>query len=210
MIKRPSYCDGIGLFKGASGCTAWVKVRMPVGGVYNGRTVPIGEAVEIKKGKRASWTWQQLLEERDRLQGLADRGEPLEAVQTATFATYATEYLERKKTTLKSFGVTQGNVRRSLIPHFGKKTLDAITVGDVNRFIGKKSATLKPASVQRELNTFKAIMSDAVKNGLIERNPAVNADEIKGAFDARQRFVTPVEWKVIIKTCERIEREQED
>lgn len=209
MKKRPAYCDGIGLFKGATGCTVWLKIRMPVGGVHNGRTVPIGGSVEIKKGKRASWTWQELIEERDRLQKLADHGEALEATQTPTFAVHAGEWLKRKKSTLKSYGVTQGNVNRSLIPAFGKMALDAITVGDVNKWIGKKRATLKPATVQRELNTFNAIMNDAVKNGLIDRNPATWADKPKGA-EARQRFITVDEYKTILATCERIEREQEE
>lgn len=40
MTKRPAYCDGIGLFKGATGCTVWLKIRMPLGGTYKGRTVP--------------------------------------------------------------------------------------------------------------------------------------------------------------------------
>ena len=48
MTKRPAYSDGIGLFKGSTGCTVWLKIRMPLGGVYNGRTVPIGGSVEIK------------------------------------------------------------------------------------------------------------------------------------------------------------------
>lgn len=209
MKKRPSYCDGIGLFKGATGCTVWLKIRMPVGGVYNGRVVRIGGSVEIKKGKRASWTWQELIEERDRLQKLADHGEALEATQTPSFAAHAGEWLERKKSTLKSFGVTKGNVNRSLIPAFGKMALDAITVGDVNKWIGKQRVTLKPATVQRELNTFNAIMNDAVKNGLIDRNPATWADKPKGA-EARQRFVTMDEYKTILATCERIEREQEE
>lgn len=209
MKKRPAYCDGIGLFKGATSSTVWLKIRMPLGGVYNGRTVPIGGSVEIKKGKRASWTWQELIEERDRLQKLADHGEALEATQTPTFAVHAGEWLERKKSTLKSFGVTQGNVNRSLVPAFGKMALDAITVGDVNKWIGKKRATLKPATVQRELNTFNAIMNDAVKNGLIDRNPATWADKPKGA-EARQRFITVDEYKTILATCERIEREQEE
>lgn len=210
MAKRPAYCDGIGLFRGATGCTVWIKIRMPLGGVFNGRTVPIGGAVEIKKGKRASWTWQELIEERDRLQKLADHGEPLEPVQAPTFATHAADWLERKKTTLKSFGVTKGNVNRSLIPAFGKKALDAITVGDVNKWIGTKRATLKPGTVQRELNTLNAILNDAVKCNLIERNPAKNADPIKGASDPRQRFITVDEYKTILATCERIEREQEE
>jgi integrase len=209
MKKRPSYCDGIGLFNGATGCTVWLKIRMPVGGVYNGRMVPIGGSVEIKKGKRASWTWQELIEERDRLQKLADHGEALEATQTPSFAAHAGEWLERKKSTLKSFGVTKGNVNRSLIPAFGKMALDAITVGDVNKWIGKQRVTLKPATVQRELNTFNAIMNDAVKNGLIDRNPATWADKPKGA-EARQRFVTMDEYKTILATCDQIEREQEE
>lgn len=209
MAKRPAYCDGIGLFKGATGCTVWLKIRMPLGGVHNGRAVPIGGAVEIKKGKRASWTWQELIEERDRLQKLADHGDPLEATPVPTFAVHAAEWLERKKSTLKSFGVTQGNVNRSLIPAFGKMALNAITVGDVNRWIGKKRATLKPGTVQRELNTLNAILNDAVRNGLINKNPATWADKIKGV-EARQRFVTDQEWKTILATCERIEREQED
>ena len=209
MAKRPAYSDGIGLFKGATGCTVWLKIRMPLGGVYNGRTVPNGGSVEIKKGKRASWTWQELIEERDRLQKLADHGEAIEAAQVPTFAAHAGEWLERKKSTLKSFGVTRGIVNRSLIPAFGKAALDAITVGDVNKWIGKKRATLKPATVQRELNTLNAILNDAVRNGLIERNPATWADKIKGV-EARQRFVTEKEWTIILETCECIEREQED
>ena len=209
MSKRPAYCDGIGLFKGATGSTAWLKIRMPLGGVYNGRTVPIGGAVEIKKGKRASWTWQELIEERDRLQKLADHGKPLEATEVPTFAVHAEEWLERKKSTLKSFGVTQGNVNRSLIPAFGKKALNAITVNDVNKWIGKKRATLKPSTVLRELSTLNAILNDAIRNGLIDQNPTTWADKIKGV-EARQRFVTEQEWTTILATCERIEREQED
>lgn len=208
MSKRPAYCDGIGIFNGATGRTAFVKVRLPHGGNYNGRSVPPGGAVEVKKGKRASWTWQQLIEERDRLQGLADRNEPLEAAAVPLFEAYAQDWLDRKKSTTKSFGVTQGNVRRSLNPFFGKKALDSITVADINKWIGDKRVKLKPATVLRELNTFNAIMNNAVKDGLIERNPAQRADKIKGA-EARQRFVTDAEWKQILKTLDKIEATQE-
>jgi integrase len=165
--------------------------------------------VEIKKGKRASWTWQELIEERDRPQKLADHNKPLEADSVPTFGIYAAEWLERKKSTLKSFGVTEGNVKRSLAPVFGHKALNAITVRDVNRWIGIKRATLKAATVQRELNTLTAILNDAVRNGLIERNPATFADKIRGV-EARQRFVTDNEWQTILSTCERIEKQQHE
>lgn len=209
MTKRPVYCDGIGLFKGSRGTTVWIKIRLPKGGAFNGRTVPVGGSVEHKAGKRSSWTWQQLETERDRLQGLADRGEPLEAVQTETFGSYAIDWLDRKTTTLKSLGVTKGHIVSVLVPAFGKKALDAITVGDVNRWIGKQRATLAPATVQRQLSTFNAIVNDAVKNGLIDRNPATRADKIRGV-EPRQRFITEQEWKTILSTCERIEQEHEE
>lgn len=142
MIKRPAYCDGIGIFKGATGSTVWTKIRMPRGGLYRDRSIPAGGSVEHKLGKRASWDWPGLLAERDRLQGLADRGEPLEAMEVDTFATYAQGWLDRKKPVLKGYGVTNGHVVSALNPTFGKRALNAITVADVNRWIGKQSANI--------------------------------------------------------------------
>jgi integrase len=127
----------------------------------------------------------------------------------ATFADFADDWLERKRATLKGFDVTRGHLTRALTPTFGQKALNEITVGDVNRWIGKQRATLSPGTVQRQLSTFNAIMNDAVRNGLIDRNPSARADKIRG-IEARQRFVTEQEWQTILATCERIEREHED
>lgn len=208
MTKRPAYCDGVGIFNGATCATVWVKVRLPRGGAYRGRSIPAGGSVEHKLGKRASWDWPLLVAERDRLQGLADRGEPLEAEEVETFSDYASAWLKRKKPTLKGYGVTNGHVTSALNPTFGKKALNAITVADVNRWIGTQSAKVKPGTVQRQLATFNAIMNDAVRSGVIERNPSDRADRIKG-IEARQRFVTEDEWKGILKAADKIEREQE-
>lgn len=208
MTKRPKYCDGIGLFRGASSYTVWVKIRLPRGGVYRGRTIPPGGSIERKLGERSSWDWQQLVTERDRLQGLADRGEPLDVTEVPTFSAYAESWLERKKATLKSYGVTKGQVTSALNPAFGKKALNAITLHDVNQWVGKQRARLKPASVKRQLGTFNSIMNDAVRNGIIERNPSERADKIRGV-EPRQRFVTDNEWKQIVSAAESIEEEQE-
>jgi integrase len=209
MTKRPAYCDGVGIFNGATGATVWVKVRLPRGGSHRGRSIPVGGAVEVKLGKKASWDWPRLIAERDRLQGLADRGEPLEAVEVEAFATYAAAWLERKKPILKGYGVANGHVVSALNPTFGKKALNTITVADVNRWIGQQSARLKPATVQRQLATFNAIMNDAVRSGIIDRNPTERADRIKG-IEPRQRFVTEDEWRKILKAADKIELEQEE
>ncbi|HTK34420.1 MAG TPA: site-specific integrase [Caulobacteraceae bacterium] len=208
MTKRPAYYQGVGLFNGTTGSTVWVKIRLPRGGVHRGRSIAAGDAIELKLGKRASWDWPQLIGERDRLQGLADRGAPLEAAEVETFDKYASAWLERKKSVLKGYGVTKGHVVSVLKPVFGKKALDAITVADVNRWIGKQRIKLKPGTVQRQLATFNAILNDAVRSGVIERNPSERADRIKG-IEPRQRFVTEDEWREILKAAGKIEREQE-
>lgn len=208
MSKRPVYCDGIGIFNGATGSTVWAKIRLPKGGDYKGRSIKIGEAVELKLGKRASWDWAQLTAERDRLQGLADRGEPLEAVEVETFSTYAAAWLERKRPTLKGYGVANGHVVSALNPSFGQKALNAISTADVNRWISKQSQKVKPGTVQRQLATFNAILNDAVRNGVIERNPSERADRLKG-IEPRERFVTPIEWQKIREVAAKIELEQE-
>lgn len=208
MGKRPAYCDGIGIYRGSRDATVWVKVRLPRGGSYKGRSIPSGGSIEHKLGRRASWDWEGLVRERDRLQGLADRGEPLEPDQVPTFAQYAQRWLDRKEPSLRSFGVTQGNVKSALNPTFGKRAINAITSSHVNNWIAQQLKELKPSSVQRQLNTFKAILNDAVRTGLIDRNPADYADKIKG-IEARGRFVTADEWEVILETAEAIEAEQE-
>lgn len=206
--KRPRYCDGIGIFKGTTGATVWLKVTLPRGGEYKGRAVGPGGSVEHKLGRRQSWDWSQLVAERDRLQGLADHGQPLVPERAATFSTYATEWLERRKATLKGYGVTKGHIETDLKPFFGQRALDAITVADVNKWIGQQSRTLKPETVKRKLATFNSIMNDAVRSGLIERNPSDRADKIKG-IEPRQRFLTEEEYQQILKTAEVIEATQE-
>jgi integrase len=208
MPKRPAYCDGIGIFNGATTATVWVKIKLPRGGMHRGRSIRAGEAVELKLGKKASWDWPQLIAERDRLQGRADRGEPLEAVEVETFATYAMGWLDRRKATIRAYGVASGHVTSDLNPDFGNKTLDAITVADVNRWIGKQSAKVKPATVLRQLATFNAIINDAVRSGIIERNPSERADRLKG-IEPRLRFVTEDEWQKIQETAHKIEQQQE-
>lgn len=208
MKKRALYCDGIGLFRGAKSYTVWVKIRLRRVGSYKGRTIAPGGSFEHKLGNRASWDWQQLIAERDKLQGLADRGEPVEVAEVPTFGQYAEQWLERKKSTLKSYALTKGQVSSALSPSFGKKALNAITIAEVNQWIGKQSARLKPASVQRHLGNFNSIMNDAVKNGVIERKPAGRADRIRGV-EARQRFITSDEWERILAAADTIEQEQD-
>jgi hypothetical protein len=50
MEKRPKYLNGIGVFRGSRGITAWLKIRLPYGGILKGRSYPANSSVEIKLG----------------------------------------------------------------------------------------------------------------------------------------------------------------
>lgn len=208
MTNRPRYIHGIGLFRGARDYTAWVKIRCPHGAVSGGKHIAPGKATEIKLGNRVSFDWAEMIAERDRLQALADKGWPLEEAPVPTFAVYAEDWLARKEATHRAYATTKANVRSSLIPAFGKIPLNAITVGDINSWIGKKSAKVKPSTVKRHFAVFNAIMNDAVRSEKIDRNPAAKADKIRG-IEPRQRFITEPEFKTIVATAEKMEAEQE-
>jgi hypothetical protein len=70
--KRPTYVDGIGLFRGERGTTAWIKLTLRRPNIYRGRSYPAGAPVEIKLGSLDSWTWEQLEDERRRLRARSD------------------------------------------------------------------------------------------------------------------------------------------
>ncbi|WP_420564730.1 tyrosine-type recombinase/integrase [Thalassobaculum sp.] len=189
MEKRPRYIHGIGVFRGRRGDTAWVKIHLPRGATYGGKSYPPGSSIEIKQGHLTSYTWQQLLDVRDRLQGLADRGEPLEAVRPSVFREYASAWLERAQQRLRSYAVVKIHVEKHLIPQFGSQTLDAITTANVNTWVASKLETQKPATVKRELDTLSMILNEAVREGTLDENPCNRANRIRGIV-GRQSYLT--------------------
>ena len=188
MKKRPSYLNGIGVFRGQQGDTAWIKIRLPHGGTFNGRSYTPGKPLEIKLGSLSSWTWEKLEARHSDLQGRADRGEPLEDVAAVGFTDWAQNWLGRAKVRVKDYESLDIHVRKHLLPSFGAKALNAITVNDVNQWAARQRTDLAPGTVKRQMNTLKAILNDAQRHGHLDTNPCRNADPIRGAA-ARQRFL---------------------
>ena len=85
MKKRPRYINGVGVFRGARNLTAWIKISLPHGGVFQGKSYPKRGALEIKLGNLSSWSWSDLEEKYREIQGRADRGEALEDTQDILF-----------------------------------------------------------------------------------------------------------------------------
>jgi hypothetical protein len=49
MQKRPRYLKGIGIFRGARGDTAWVKINLSNATIYDGKSYPAGSALGTGK-----------------------------------------------------------------------------------------------------------------------------------------------------------------
>ena len=202
MAKRPKYLNGIGVFKGSKSETAWVKIRLPHGGIYNGRSHPAGSSIEIKLGKLSSWTWEDLETKRDEFQGKADHGDPLEAQVQPLFKDYAEGWLERQKHN-RGWKTAQVHLNAHFLDRLGNKTLDAISVQDFNGYIQDRLAVAKPSTVKREIATLNTILNDAVRNGVLDANPGLNADTawIKG-IKGRQRFLEAEEIVLLLAKAE--------
>ena len=175
MAKRPKYLNAIGVFKGSKSDTAWIKIRLPHGGVHAGRSYPRGAAIEIKLGRLSSWTWKDLEDKRDEVQGKADHGEPLEDEASVLFSDCAADWLGRLKKWAKGFETAEIHLNAHLLPAFGNKTLDAIRVQDFNNYISSRLTKAKPSTVKRELGTLNAILNDAARAGHLEANPVYRA-----------------------------------
>jgi len=201
--KRPLYHDSIGVYPGAKGNTAWVKIHLRNGTTFRGKTYQAGSALEIKLGKLSSWGWKELEQKRDEFQGKADRGEPLEEAKPPLFREQASDWLERAKSRLRSYPIVRAHIKEHLLSDFGDKSLDAITVGDVNVWTSKKLKSQKPATVKRERDTLQAILNDALRQGLITANPCQHADKIRNIV-GRRRYLSGEELTRLLVTAEGI------
>jgi integrase len=201
MTKRPKYANNIGVFRGARGETAWIKIHLPQGATYKGKSYPPGGSLEIKLGRLSSWDWALLEAKRDEIQGKADRSEPLEENPIPDFATWADDWLERAKERLRGYATVKIHVERQWLPLFGSVQLSTIQTHQINTWIGKRLKQAKPATVKRELATLNVILNDAVKTGYIKSNPGQHADTIRGVV-GRQRFLSGEEMLDLLASAE--------
>lgn len=192
MNKRPVYVKNIGIYRGKTGDKVFLKIHLR----------QTGRSIEISKGQLSSWNWQALEAERDRLQGRADRNEPLEDAQSITFEAYAKSWLEIAKTRQRSYQTSMYIVKSQLLPYFAQKQLDEISVKDVNLWQAKRLGEVKPATVQRDKITLKSILNAAIKEELLEKNPCDNANPIKG-IEARLRYWTGEELLTVLNAAEK-------
>ena len=201
MTKRPKYIRGIGVFRGKRDETAWIKIRLPHGGTYGGKRYDAGSSLEIKLGNLSSFSWKQLEERHNEMQGRADRNEALEDDAPVLFDEWAKNWLSRSEVRAKSPGTLKIHVEKHFIPVFGAKALSDITLTDINGFVTKKLKSHEPGTVKRQFNTLRAIFNDAIKHEHLEKNPCQHVQPIRGIV-ARQRFLDQEEVLKLLVAAE--------
>ena len=201
MTKRPKYVNGIGIFRGASAVSVWLKIHLPHGADYRGKSYKRGSSIEIKVGNLSSWSWQELEEEHLKFQRKADRDDPLEEQAQYILKDWAEDWLARSKTRVKDHATLKIHINKHIVPALGKKALDRITVSDINKWTSNQLESLEPGTVKRQHNTLKACLNDAIRSGQLEKNPCDNTDKIKG-INRRQRFLDAEEILKLLAASE--------
>lgn len=99
------------------------------------------------------------------------RGERIEPTRQ-TFAEYAWEWLERQPGRERTREVHSWALREHLIPYFGRRRLDQITVDDVAAFIAHtRRKGLRGSTTLTALRPLSRILAHAARRGAIPINP---------------------------------------
>jgi integrase len=205
VMRRPQYHDRIGVRRGPKGDTVWIKVQLPNGGSWKGKQFKPGHALEVKMGWKASTEWEHAISVRDDLQSRADKGQPLEDKPVPTFEDHARDWLKRKNGTVEDFGTIRMHVELHLLPTFGKKLINQIEKNDVEHWIAAKRIEERSIGyIKRINNTLKAILYDAKGAKIIDSNPAIDIEAIKGTF-SRERFLDAEEIVRLLVAAEEVE-----
>lgn len=146
---------------------------------------------------------------RERLKDASGRRARGQSPERLTFAQLATDYLEIQGKKMSPAGLVRAVsiVERSLSPTFGSMRLEAIRPIHVERWMTARLAPRKEgdkaiagatrSTVNREWNTFRAILNFATKYGL--QNPiARKAVQSLKVDDAKLVYFEPEEWRRFI------------
>lgn len=141
-----------------------------------------------------------------RLEAASARRARGQSAERITFAQLAADYLEVQGAKMSTAGLERATsiVERSLAPVFGTMRVEAIRPIHVERWMAarlepKKEGTMgaSRSTVNREWNTFRAILNFATKYGL--QNPiARKAVQSLKVDDAKLIYFTPDEWRAFI------------
>jgi len=124
-----------------------------------------------------------------------DRGEDPQLAKATreampTFETFAlTEYLPYAEQHKRSANSDESKLRIHLIPRFGTRKLDAITIRDLQFYLGELKAQRCAATANRHLSLLSKLFKLAVQWERIAKNPCVGIQKFQ-ENNQRERFLS--------------------
>jgi integrase len=163
----------------------------------------------ILKNKTVTEARQILAAEKHKVDQAKIYGGPLPSDET--FADWADEFLKiqknritpqvvRGKLSQAEFIRQKGIIESKLNPAFGTMKLAAMRKADVIRYIHSRTGQVSDATVIKEVNTLKRMLTVAVDLDKIAANPAARAPLPK-APEGRTRYLTPGQWRTVFDCC---------
>src|SRR5579884_1068288 len=123
-----------------------------------------------------------------------------------TFAEYATEWLDRQTVRDRTREKYSWALRQHLIPYFGRRRLDQITVDDVAAFIAAmRRKGLRGSTTLSALRPLSKILAHAARRGAIPVNPCSQLErgELPKLDDQRpKRILTLDEMQAVIAAAD--------
>ena len=153
----------------------WVRYHDQHGREHRERVGPKGLAAEVYRKRKTEVAEQRFFPERLR------RRDPL-------LRDVIDDYLGRVRTRLRSFA-DQARCGRLWKEALGSYALRQIVTGDVQRYVARRLAEIRPASVNREVAFLKRVFNVAIDDGLADANP-VRKVRLLREDNARVRYLT--------------------
>ncbi len=89
-------------------------------------------------------------------------------------------------------------LRKHLIPYFGGMPIDHISPRDVDAYIASKNGQIKPATINRTLGILSKMLNDAIRWGLLDKNPMRDVSKLREAEEGFS-YLSEEEAKLLLQ-----------
>src|SRR5262245_54663833 len=176
---KPSTGHQRGIFERPTGSGVWwVRYHDEHGREHRERVGPKGLALRVYQKRKTQIAERRFFPERIR------QRDPL-------LREFIDDYLARIRGTLRSYPdqLRCGRIWKEIL---GDRTLRQVLVSDVQRYVAKRVAEVRPSSVNKEIAFLKRVFNVAIDDELVEGNPVRKVKLLK-ENNARVRYLSEAE-----------------
>jgi len=163
------------------------------------RSMKIGEfgAMTVPEARKQALALRHQLD-----QGQDPQAHKEEQAAMPTFKDFAlTEYLPYAQQHKRTAGADESKLRVHLVPRFGTRKLDTLTLRDIQLYHAEIKSTLSPATANRHLSLLSKLFKLAVQWGRLTKNPCQGVAKFK-ENNQRHRYLSADEIQRMFQAME--------